>query len=56
MNHKHRVMMALLCARVRGLPGEKKTAEMQAMLEAYGKQVSFAEDAAVLALSDRMDL
>ena len=56
LNHKHRVMMALLCARVRGLPDEKKTAEMQAMLETYGKQVSFVEDAAVLVLSDRMNL
>ena len=50
LNLKHRTMMALLYAKARGLPEEKKNAETQAMIETYGKQVSFVDDTAVIAL------
>ena len=50
LNLKHRAMMALLYAKAKGLPEEKKNAETQAMIETYGKQVSFVDDTAVIAL------
>ena len=49
---KHRTMMALLYAKAKGMPEERKTAETRAMLETYGKQVSFVDDAALLGLKD----
>ena len=51
LNLKHRTMMALLYAKVRRLPDEKKTAEARALIETYGKQVSFVDDAALPALA-----
>ena len=50
LNLKHRTMMALLYAKAKGLPEEKKNAETQAMIETYGKQVSFVDDPAVMEL------
>ena len=47
---KHRTMMALLYAKAKGLPKEKRNAETRAMLETYGRQVSFVEDTAVMEL------
>ena len=44
---RHRAMMALLYAKVKGLPEEKKNEEVRAMIETYGKQVSFIDDAAL---------
>ena len=46
--------MALLYAKAKGLPEEKKNAETQAMIETYGKQVSFVEDAALNTLKDTL--
>ena len=54
LNLKHRTMMALLYAKARGLPEEKKNAETRAMMETYGKQVSFVEDAALNTLKDTL--
>ena len=54
LNWKHRTMMALLYAKAKGLPEEKKNAETRAMIETYGKQVSFVEDAALNKLIDRI--
>ena len=54
LNLKHRTMMALLYAKAKGLPEEKKNAETQAMIETYGKQVSFVEDTALNALKDAL--
>lgn len=54
LNLKHRTMMALLYAKTKGLPEEKQTAETQAMIETYGKQVSFVDDAALNALKDAL--
>ena len=54
LNLKHRTMMALLYAKAKGLPEEKKNAETQAMIETYGKQVSFVENAAVNTLRDTL--
>ena len=56
LNLKHRTMMALLYAKVKGLPEEKRSAETQAMIETYGKQVSFVDDTALLALVNSMEL
>ena len=50
LNLNHRAMMALLYAKAEGLPEEKKNAETQAMIETYGKQVSFVDDTAVIEL------
>ena len=52
---KHRTMMALLYTKVKGLPAEKRSAETQAMIETYGKQVSFVEDSAVTELANSID-
>ena len=54
LNLKHRTMMALLYAKAKGLPEEKRNAETQAMMESYGKQVSFVEDAALNTLRDTL--
>lgn len=53
LNFKHRTMMAMLYAKARGLP--EINAETQAMIETYGKQVSFVEDAAVMELAKCLD-
>ena len=54
LNLKHRAMMALLYAKAKGLPEEKRNAETRAMMETYGKQVSFVEDAALNTLKDTL--
>ena len=54
LNLKYRAMMALLYAKAKGLPEEKRNAETQAMIETYGKQVSFVEDAALNTLRDTL--
>ena len=53
LNLKHRTMMAMLYAKAKGMP--EKNAETQAMLETYGKQVSFVEDTAVLELANILE-
>ena len=40
---KHKAMMRLLCNKAKSLPEEEKNAEVRAMLETYGKQVSFVD-------------
>lgn len=40
---KHKTMMRLLCSKARSLPEEEKNVEVRAMLETYGKQVSFVD-------------
>ena len=50
LNLKHRTMMALLYSKAKGLSEEKRNAETQAMIETYGKQVSFVDDTAVMGL------
>lgn len=52
LNLKHRTMMALIHAKAKGLHEENKNAETRAMIETYGKQVSFVEDAALNTLKD----
>ena len=44
---KHKAMMALLYRKAKGLPEEEKTAEVRAMIETYGKQVSFVDFASL---------
>lgn len=55
LNLKHRTMMALLYAKARGLPEEKRNAETRDLIETYGKQVSFVEDTAVMELVNRIE-
>ena len=43
LNLKHRTMMALLYGKAKGLPEEKKTAEVKAMIDTYGKRVDFVD-------------
>ena len=43
LNQKHRTMMALLYRKAKGLPEEKKTAEVRAMIDTYGKRVDFVD-------------
>ena len=50
LNLKHRTMMALLYAKAKKLPENEKNAETRAMIETYGKQVSFVEDSALIEL------
>lgn len=54
LNLRHRAMMALLCAKARGMPEEKKNAEVRAMLETYGKKVRFVDDAALNPIKDAL--
>ena len=54
LNWGHRAMMALLYAKAKKLPKEKQDEETRALIETYGKQVSFVEDAALYALADRI--
>ena len=56
LNLKHRAMMALLYAKATGLPEERRNAETRAMIETYGKQVCFVDDAALRALVSGMGL
>lgn len=52
LNLRHRAMMALLYAKAKGLPEEEKNAETRAMIETYGKRVSFFSEDALCRLID----
>lgn len=41
MGLKHKAMMALLYKKTTGLPEEKTTAEVKAMIETYNKEFAF---------------
>lgn len=43
LGFRHKTMMRLLRNKAKNLPEEKKNAEVRAMLETYGKQVSFVD-------------
>lgn len=43
LGFKHRTMMKLLRNKAKNLPEEKKNAEVRAMLETFGKRVSFVD-------------
>ena len=43
LGFKHKTMMRLLHGKAQSLPEEEKTAEVRAMLNTYGKQVSFVD-------------
>lgn len=55
LNFKHRTMMAMLYVKARKLPDAEKNAESRAMLETYGKRVSFVNDNALCRLFDETD-
>ena len=41
LGFKHKTMMAMLYKKATGLPEEKKTAEVKAMIETYNQKVDF---------------
>lgn len=43
LGFKHKTMMAMLYKKATGLPEEKKTAEVRAMIETYNKKVDFID-------------
>ena len=43
LNVKHKIMMGLLYKKAVGLPEEKKTAEVKAMIDTYNKKVDFED-------------
>lgn len=43
LNFKHKIMMGLLYKKAVGLPEEKKTAEIKAMIETYNQKVDFVD-------------
>jgi len=43
LNFKHKTMMAMLYKKAVGLPEEKKTAEVKAMIETYNQKVDFVD-------------
>ena len=43
LGFRHKTMMALLYRKAKGLPEEKKTAEVRAMIETYGQVVDFVD-------------
>lgn len=43
LNFKHKTMMALLYKKATGLPEEKKSAEVKAMIETYNQKVDFVD-------------
>lgn len=43
LSFKHKAMMGLLYKKAVGLPEEKKTAEVKAMIETYNKKVDFVD-------------
>ncbi|MBQ3258195.1 MAG: hypothetical protein IJA67_12415, partial [Oscillospiraceae bacterium] len=43
LSFKHKTMMGLLYRKAVGLPEEKKTAEVKAMIETYNKKVKFVD-------------
>ena len=52
---RHRAMMALLYAKAKGLPAEERNAETQALIETYGKSVSFVDDTTLMELANRIE-
>lgn len=57
LQYEHKpTMMVLLYAKAHGLPEEKRDAETRAMIETYGKQVCFLDDAALLKPVSTMEL
>ena len=43
LSFKHKTMMGLLYKKAVGLPEEKKTAEVKAMIETYNQKVDFVD-------------
>lgn len=43
LNFTHKTMMKLLYMKAKNLPEEKKTAEVRAMIDTYGKKVDFVD-------------
>lgn len=54
LDFKHRTMMALLYAKAKRLLEERKNAETRAMIETYGKQVSFVDVEVLHKLADNL--
>lgn len=52
LNFKHKTMMGLLYKKAAGLPEEKKTAEIKAMIETYNQKVNFVDFESLNRLTD----
>ena len=52
LNFKHKTMMGLLYKKAVGLPEEKKTAEIKAMIETYNQKVNFVDFESLNQLTD----
>ena len=52
LNFKHKTMMELLYKKAVGLPEEKKTAEIKAMIETYNQKVNFVDFESLNRLTD----
>ena len=52
LNFKHKTMMGLLYKKAVGLPEEKKTAEIKAMIETYNQKVNFVDFESLNRLTD----
>lgn len=52
LNFKHKTMMGLLYKKAIGLPEEKKTAEIKAMIETYNQKVNFVDFESLNQLTD----
>ena len=52
LNLKHKTMMGLLYKKAAGLPEEKKTAEIKAMIETYNQEVNFVDFESLNRLTD----
>lgn len=52
LNVKHKIMMGLLYKKAVGLPEEKKTAEIKAMIDTYNKKVDFVDFDSLTAIAN----
>lgn len=48
----HRIMMSMLVSKVKKIPESERTAEIRAMLDTYGKSVSFVDYGTLIPIAD----
>ena len=54
LSPRHRAMMAAMCFSLRRKPARQRSAEDQALLETYGKQVDFTDFSALVPIADEI--
>ncbi len=55
LGFKHRTMMSLLYKKAKGLPDERKTAEVKAMVDTYNKTIDFVDFSYLDIVTGEMD-